>query len=644
MSVPEKNLRFCAGEGQQPVSSKASSKKRGAGRHTSEDEEPASDELQIKTQQAFVLANHGNLDVFVHGMRLGTCDKDSPTSQECECAFNGFVLPRCLRNATIRPGETLRVPVTFESDFSTSLATTKLTVLSSAGPLEFKLQAQLPHHLLPMCRAQLQLRTRPSEAEQRSRTIVTALLLIALLALGQTTLKEVRLNRSVIIRLVSCRHSVPAEATLSEPGAPSTEVPLGESSSQGKPVAPARPVRAPVPPGSSTGSEDGRDSPELHAATVNSALTNGAAAREVVAVVLTRDAPPEPEAKPPPAKLTTAVPTVPAAAKPKAGSPAAHVAAAAQAVLTAPLEPAAPAPIPASSHAPPSAAQTPAAPVAQLGVGPGPNASAVRARSKAAAEAAAAAAAAAEAAQGAPPPPAKPELLHRTSSSSSTRSVEAGETTARRGSDASDVAAEGLARPDKGQARRGGGGALPIARAAGGGGEGRGGQGGGGGAGAARGGAAGGEAAAGEGARGAAREARAGAAARARAAGRAQDLPGGAQAAAAGAAAGEEPGAGPGAGAGTRSGAGPGAGGDAGSGAGAGGSAGGDAGAGAGAGGRRGAGAARHSDCEHGPGQVGPLVGGALERGRLLWPRGGRTFAVAAEERRVHHGTAGARD
>ena len=428
MNVPEKNLRFCAGEGQQPVS-KPSSKKKGS---KSEDEEPASDELQIKTQQAFVLANHGNLDVFVHGMRLGTCDKDNPTSKECECAFNGFVLPRCLRNATIRPGETLRVPVTFESDFSTSLATTNLIVISSAGPLTFELQAQLPHHLLPMCRAQLQLRTRPSEGEQRARTVITALLFIALLALGQMTLKEVRLNRSVTIRLVSCRHSMPAEATLSESSEPSTEAPLEESSPQGKPVAPTRPAH--MPPGSSS-SEDGRDSPELHAATVGSALTNGAAAhvplKEVVAVVPTRDAPPESEAKPPPAK-PAAVPTVPTAAKPKAGSPAAT-----QAVPAAPLEPAAPAPIPASAQAPASAApasQTPAAPVAQLGVGPGPNAQAARARSKAET--------AAEAPPGAPPP-AKPDLLHRTSSSSSTRSVEAGE--ARRGSDASELA-EGLAR------------------------------------------------------------------------------------------------------------------------------------------------------------------------------------------------------
>jgi hypothetical protein len=452
MNVPEKNLRFCAGEGQQPVS-KASSKKKGS---KSEDEEPASDELQIKTQQAFVLANHGNLDVFVHGMRLGTCDKGSPTSEECACAFNGFVLPRCLRNATIRPGETLRVPVTFESDFSTSLARTNLIVISSAGPLTFELQAQLPHRLLPMCRAQLQLRSRPSDAEQRSRTVVTALLFIALVALGQVTLKEVRLNRSVTIRLVSGRHFMPAEALLSESplsesGAPSTVEPLDESSPQGKPVPPARAV-------SSTDSEDGRDSPELHAAAkAGRALTNGTAAHvplgppeeavpiEAVAVVpaVGRVAPPpspELKAAPPPAKLAA----VPAAAKPKAASPAAQVAAAAtQAVPPAPLEPAAPAPMPASAHASPAAAQTPTAPVAQLGVGPGPNAQAARARSKAAAEAQAAAQAEAEAAAeaeaeappGAPPPPAKPDLLHRTSSSSSARSVEAGE--ARKSRDAS---------------------------------------------------------------------------------------------------------------------------------------------------------------------------------------------------------------
>jgi hypothetical protein len=455
MNVPEKNLRFCAGEGQQPVS-KASSKKKGS---KSEDEEPASDELQIKTQQAFVLANHGNLDVFVHGMRLGTCDKGSPTSEECACAFNGFVLPRCLRNATIRPGETLRVPVTFESDFSTSLARTNLIVISSAGPLTFELQAQLPHRLLPMCRAQLQLRSRPSDAEQRSRTVVTALLFIALVALGQVTLKEVRLNRSVTIRLVSGRHFMPAEALLSESplsesGAPSTVEPLDESSPQGKPVPPARAV-------SSTDSEDGRDSPELHAAAkAGRALTNGTAAHvplgppeeavpiEAVAVVpaVGRVAPPpspELKAAPPPAKLA-AVPAVPAAAKPKAASPAAQVAAAAtQAVPPAPLEPAAPAPMPASAHASPAAAQTPTAPVAQLGAGPGPNAQAARARSKAAAEAQAAAQAEAEAAAeaeaeappGAPPPPAKPDLLHRTSSSSSARSVEAGE--ARKSRDAS---------------------------------------------------------------------------------------------------------------------------------------------------------------------------------------------------------------
>jgi hypothetical protein len=455
MNVPEKNLRFCAGEGQQPVS-KASSKKKGS---KSEDEEPASDELQIKTQQAFVLANHGNLDVFVHGMRLGTCDKGSPTSEECACAFNGFVLPRCLRNATIRPGETLRVPVTFESDFSTSLARTNLIVISSAGPLTFELQAQLPHRLLPMCRAQLQLRSRPSDAEQRSRTVVTALLFIALVALGQVTLKEVRLNRSVTIRLVSGRHFMPAEALLSESplsesGAPSTVEPLDESSPQGKPVPPARAV-------SSTDSEDGRDSPELHAAAkAGRALTNGTAAHvplgppeeavpiEAVAVVpaVGRVAPPpspELKAAPPPAKLA-AVQAVPAAAKPKAASPAAQVAAAAtQAVPPAPLEPAAPAPMPASAHASPAAAQTPTAPVAQLGVGPGPNAQAARARSKAAAEAqaaaqaeaAAAAEAEAEAPPGAPPPPAKPDLLHRTSSSSSARSVEAGE--ARKSRDAS---------------------------------------------------------------------------------------------------------------------------------------------------------------------------------------------------------------
>ena len=455
MNVPEKNLRFCAGEGQQPVS-KASSKKKGS---KSEDEEPASDELQIKTQQAFVLANHGNLDVFVHGMRLGTCDKGSPTSEECACAFNGFVLPRCLRNATIRPGETLRVPVTFESDFSTSLARTNLIVISSAGPLTFELQAQLPHRLLPMCRAQLQLRSRPSDAEQRSRTVVTALLFIALVALGQVTLKEVRLNRSVTIRLVSGRHFMPAEALLSESplsesGAPSTVEPLEESSPQGKPVPPARAV-------SSTDSEDGRDSPELHAAAkAGRALTNGTAAHvplgppeeavpiEAVAVVpaVGRVAPPpspELKAAPPPAKLA-AVPAVPAAAKPKAASPAAQVAAAAtQAVPPAPLEPATPAPMPASAHASPAAAQTPTAPVAQLGAGPGPNAQAARARSKAAAEAqaaaqaeaAAAAEAEAEAPPGAPPPPAKPDLLHRTSSSSSARSVEAGE--ARKSRDAS---------------------------------------------------------------------------------------------------------------------------------------------------------------------------------------------------------------
>ena len=457
MNVPEKNLRFCAGEGQQPVS-KASSKKKGS---KSEDEEPASDELQIKTQQAFVLANHGNLDVFVHGMRLGTCDKGSPTSEECACAFNGFVLPRCLRNATIRPGETLRVPVTFESDFSTSLARTNLIVISSAGPLTFELQAQLPHRLLPMCRAHLQLRSRPSDAEQRSRTVVTALLFIALVALGQVTLKEVRLNRSVTIRLVSGRYFMPAEALLSESplsesGAPSTVEPLEESSPQGKPVPPARAV-------SSTDSEDGRDSPELHAAAkAGRALTNGTAAHvplgppeeavpiEAVAVVpaVGRFAPPpspELKAAPPPAKLA-AVPAVPAAAKPKAASPAAQVAAAAtQAVPPAPLEPAAPAPMPASAHASPAAAQTPTAPVAQLGAGPGPNAQAARARSKAAAEAqaaaqaeaaaAAAAEAEAEAPPGAPPPPAKPDLLHRTSSSSSARSVEAGE--ARKSRDAS---------------------------------------------------------------------------------------------------------------------------------------------------------------------------------------------------------------
>ena len=460
MNVPEKNLRFCAGEGQQPVS-KASSKKKGS---KSEDEEPASDELQIKTQQAFVLANHGNLDVFVHGMRLGTCDKGSPTSEECACAFNGFVLPRCLRNATIRPGETLRVPVTFESDFSTSLARTNLIVISSAGPLTFELQAQLPHRLLPMCRAHLQLRSRPSDAEQRSRTVVTALLFIALVALGQVTLKEVRLNRSVTIRLVSGRYFMPAEALLSESplsesGAPSTVEPLEESSPQGKPVPPARAV-------SSTDSEDGRDSPELHAAAkAGRALTNGTAAHvplgppeeavpiEAVAVVpaVGRVAPPpspELKAAPPPAKLAAvpAVPAVPAAAKPKAASPAAQVAAAAtQAVPPAPLEPAAPAPMPASAHASPAAAQTPTAPVAQLGAGPGPNAQAARARSKAAAEAQAAAQAEAaaaaeaeaeaEAPPGAPPPPAKPDLLHRTSSSSSARSVEAGE--ARKSRDAS---------------------------------------------------------------------------------------------------------------------------------------------------------------------------------------------------------------
>ena len=457
MNVPEKNLRFCAGEGQQPVS-KASSKKKGS---KSEDEEPASDELQIKTQQAFVLANHGNLDVFVHGMRLGTCDKGSPTSEECACAFNGFVLPRCLRNATIRPGETLRVPVTFESDFSTSLARTNLIVISSAGPLTFELQAQLPHRLLPMCRAHLQLRSRPSDAEQRSRTVVTALLFIALVALGQVTLKEVRLNRSVTIRLVSGRYFMPAEALLSESplsesGAPSTVEPLEESSPQGKPVPPARAV-------SSTDSEDGRDSPELHAAAkAGRALTNGTAAHvplgppeeavpiEAVAVVpaVGRVAPPpspELKAAPPPAKLA-AVQAVPAAAKPKAASPAAQVAAAAtQAVPPAPLEPAAPAPMPASAHASPAAAQTPTAPVAQLGAGPGPNAQAARARSKAAAEAQAAAQAEAaaaaeaeaeaEAPPGAPPPPAKPDLLHRTSSSSSARSVEAGE--ARKSRDAS---------------------------------------------------------------------------------------------------------------------------------------------------------------------------------------------------------------
>ena len=89
VSVPEKNLRFCAGETQPPVS-KPSSKKKGS---KSEDEERASDQLQIKTQQAFVLANHGNLDVFVHGMRLGTCDKDKPSREECECAVTRAIPP-----------------------------------------------------------------------------------------------------------------------------------------------------------------------------------------------------------------------------------------------------------------------------------------------------------------------------------------------------------------------------------------------------------------------------------------------------------------------------------------------------------------------------------------------------------------------
>ena len=419
MSVPEKNLRFCAGETQPPVS-KPSSKKKGS---KSEDEERASDQLQIKTQQAFVLANHGNLDVFVHGMRLGTCDKDKPSREECECASNGFALPRCLRNATIRPGETLRVPVTFESDFSTSRATTKLIVLSSAGPLTFALQAQLPHHVLPMCRAQLRLRTRPSEGEQRARAVVTALLLVALVALGQLTLKELRLKRAVTIRLVSCRHSVPAEATKeatpSAPGEPSSEAPPEGGSPQGKPVA----ARRVPPPGSSTGSEDGRDSPELPAAALASAQTNGAAAHAPLKEVVPVPPTPETEAKPPPPAKPAAAPTAApaAAAKPKAGSAAASPAPA----VASPRETAAPAPTaagspqapPSAAAAPPSAAaaaQTasapPPSPAAQQRGGPGPDAHAARARTKAEAGA--------EAPPGAPPP-AKPELLHRTSSSSS---------------------------------------------------------------------------------------------------------------------------------------------------------------------------------------------------------------------------------
>ena len=392
MSVPEKNLRFCAGETQPPVS-KPSSKKKGS---KSEDEERASDQLQIKTQQAFVLANHGNLDVFVHGMRLGTCDQDKPTREECACAFNGFALPRCLRNATIRPGETLRVPVTFESDFSTSRASTKLIVLSSAGALTFTLRAQLPHHVLPMCRAQLRLRTRPSESEQRSRAVVTTLLLVALVALGQLTLKELRLKRAVAIRLVSCRHSIPAEATKeatpSAPAEPSSEAPPEGGPPQGKPVAPRRVP----PPGSSTGSEDGRDSPELHAAAVAGAQTNGAAAhaplKEVVPVLPTS----ETVAKPPPPAKPAAAPTAApaAAAKPKAGSAAASPAPA----VASPREAAAPAPTadgppqapPSAAAAPPPAApaaQTasapPPSPAAQLGPPPpGPDAHAARARTK----------------------------------------------------------------------------------------------------------------------------------------------------------------------------------------------------------------------------------------------------------------------
>ena len=166
MRVPERNLRCGGGQPANKPNSKRKSSK-------AEDEETTSDELQAKTQQAFVLANHGNLDVQMHGIRLGECSQDSFDLGECKCASSGFALSRCSRNATIRPGDTLRIPITFEADFTTSLATSKLTVISSAGPLCFHLQAQLPHHVLPRCRAQLQLRARPSSSEQRAARAAT---------------------------------------------------------------------------------------------------------------------------------------------------------------------------------------------------------------------------------------------------------------------------------------------------------------------------------------------------------------------------------------------------------------------------------------------------------------------------------------
>ena len=216
IAVPEKNLR-CGDASKGGGAKKKASAKAGAG-GSEEDGATGDDELQTRTQQSFVLANTGNLDVHVHGMRLGECSETAFDRGECACTVNGFSLPRCSKNSTIKPGETLRVQVHFEADsFSSSLASTKLTVISSLGTLCFPLEAEMPHYMLPKCQALLFQRTRAQPSEQRARMVVTAVVIVVLIAIVQMMLDELRTTHNTRIRLVSSRHSLPAATSKSAP-------------------------------------------------------------------------------------------------------------------------------------------------------------------------------------------------------------------------------------------------------------------------------------------------------------------------------------------------------------------------------------------------------------------------------------------
>ena len=166
------------------------------------------------------------------------------------------------------------MPVTFESDFSTSRATTKLIVLSSAGPLTFALRRNC-HTVLPMCRAQLRCaRAHPKASSARVRR--HALLLVALVALGQLTLKAAaQACRDHPARLVPALHAAEAtkEATPSAPGE--------GGAARGKPVAARR-----VPPPAARRAVRTAGTRQLPAAALASAQTNGAAAHAPLKVVV----------------------------------------------------------------------------------------------------------------------------------------------------------------------------------------------------------------------------------------------------------------------------------------------------------------------------------------------------------------------